>query len=76
MPIIQVSLVEKHQTQELQEFARAVTEAASRFLGAPGETVRILIDKYSPELFFIAGETYSDYHAESAASAYDTSSAG
>lgn len=71
MPIIQVSLVEKTRPQYLREFARAVTEAASRFLGTPPATVRILIDKHPPNLFFIAGETYSEYHAESTASAHE-----
>lgn len=58
MPIIQAFLLEGRSDAMKADFIAAVTEAAYRSLGAPKESVRIIISEMAPTNFGVAGQSF------------------
>lgn len=57
MPIIQAFLLEGRSEEKKAAFIAAVTEAACVSLGAPRDSVRVIITEMPGENFGIAGES-------------------
>jgi 4-oxalocrotonate tautomerase len=55
MPIIQVNLLEGRTVEQKRRLAEKVTDAVIEALGAPRETVRILIHEMGPHDFSVGG---------------------
>lgn len=57
MPIIQAYLLEGRTAEQKEAFIAEVTEAAHRTLGAPVESVRVVIVEMAKTDFGIAGKS-------------------
>lgn len=57
MPIIQVHMMEGRTDEQKEAVIREVTEAMVRAVGAPKESVRVLINEMPKQHFGIAGES-------------------
>ncbi|KPN73431.1 MULTISPECIES: 4-oxalocrotonate tautomerase [Neisseria] len=57
MPIIQVHMMEGRTDEQKEAVIREVTEAMIRAVGAPKESVRVLINEMPKQHFGIAGES-------------------
>lgn len=55
MPIIQVSLVEGRSPQAKAELIRALTEATIAAIGAPRESIRVLLQELPPAHWGVGG---------------------
>jgi 4-oxalocrotonate tautomerase family enzyme len=60
MPIIQISLVAGRDSQSLENCIREVARAASVTLGAPLETVRVMLNEYPPDRFAVGDRLKSE----------------
>ena len=60
MPIIQAFLLEGRTDEKKAAFIRAVTDAAYETLGAPKESVRVIITEMNAHQFGIGGQSYFD----------------
>lgn len=58
MPVIQAFLVEGRTDEAKAAFIEAVTQAAQSSLGAPRESVRVIITDMPAANFGVAGETF------------------
>ena len=58
MPIIQAFLIEGRSEEHKADFIAAVTDAAVSSLGAPRESVRIIITDMPATNFGVAGQTF------------------
>lgn len=56
MPLIHAHVLSGRTHEQKAAFARAVTEAASKHLGAPATSVRVIIHEIAPGEWFTAGE--------------------
>ncbi len=68
MPIIQVNMMVGRTVQQKRDMVAAVTEAVVSSLGAPRESVRILINELQSEHFAVAGVTAGSRDAAAASS--------
>lgn len=59
MPIINMTLIEGRSDERKRAMYRAVTEAVHETLGAPKESVRIIVNEVPPADFAVAGEPKS-----------------
>lgn len=59
MPIINMTLIEGRSDERKRAMYRAVTEAVHETLGAPKESIRIIVNEVPPTDFAIAGEPKS-----------------
>ncbi|EGZ49894.1 4-oxalocrotonate tautomerase [Neisseria sp. Dent CA1/247] len=57
MPIIQVHMMEGRTDEQKEAVIREVTEAMVRAVGAPKESVRVLINEMPKQHFGIGGES-------------------
>jgi len=57
MPIARVSIMEGRTEEQIAEVIRAVTEALHRSLGAPYESIRVLVDQVPRTQWGIGGKT-------------------
>lgn len=57
MPIIQIHMIEGRTDEQKEAVIREVTEAMVRAVGAPKESVRVLIDEMPKQHFGIGGES-------------------
>lgn len=57
MPIIQVNMMEGRTAEQKETLIHEVTEAVMRALGAPRESVRVLINEMPKEHFGIGGQS-------------------
>ncbi len=57
MPIMIVNMLEGRTEEQKKAFIEALTEAAVTTLGAPKESVRVMLQEYPKENFGIAGKT-------------------
>ena len=57
MPIVQVHMMEVRTDEQKEAVIREVTEALVRAVGAPKESVRVLINEMPKQHFGIAGES-------------------
>lgn len=56
MPIISITLIEGRSDEKKAAMYKEVTEAIHRTLGAPRESVRIIINEIPANHFAVAGE--------------------
>ena len=57
MPIIQIHMIEGRTDEQKEAVIREVTEAMVRAVGAPRESVRVLINEMPKQHFGIGGES-------------------
>lgn len=57
MPIVQVHMMEGRTDEQKEAVIHEVTEALVRAVGAPKESVRVLINEMPKQHFGIAGES-------------------
>ncbi|HEY4277214.1 MAG TPA: 2-hydroxymuconate tautomerase [Conexibacter sp.] len=55
MPLIQVSMVRGRAPEKVQAFIEALTDAAVETIGAPRESVRVLINEIPPQHWAVGG---------------------
>jgi len=55
MPLIQVSMVAGRDPERVQAFIAALTDAAVNEIGAPRESVRVLVNEIQPEHWAVGG---------------------
>jgi 4-oxalocrotonate tautomerase len=55
MPIIHMTLIKGRPDDKLQDMYREVTDAIHRTIGAPKESVRIIVNEVEPTHFVVAG---------------------
>lgn len=60
MPIITVNLVVGKSDAQKKAFIREISDAAVRTLGAPIDTVRVMIFEMSPDHFAVGGVTRAE----------------
>jgi 4-oxalocrotonate tautomerase len=66
MPIIQAFLLEGRSEEKKAAFISAVTEAAVTSLGAPIESIRVIITEMPATDYGIAGKSFKQKQAEAA----------
>jgi 4-oxalocrotonate tautomerase len=66
MPIIQAFLLEGRSEEKKATFIAAVTEAAVTSLGAPIESIRVIISEMPATDYGIAGKSFKQKQAEAA----------
>jgi 4-oxalocrotonate tautomerase len=69
MPIIQISVVAGRDAQALENCIREVARTVSSTLGAPLETVRVMLDEYPADRFAVGDRLKSDAPAAKPAAA-------
>lgn len=57
MPVAQINILEGRTDEQKEELIREVTDAISRSLGAPVESVRIIITEMPRQHFGIGGQS-------------------
>ena len=57
MPVAQINILEGRSDEQKEMLIREVTDAISRSLGAPVESVRIIITKMPKQHFGIGGQS-------------------
>lgn len=55
MPVLHMTLVKGRPKEKLEAMYREVTEAIHQTIGAPRESVRIIVNEVEPEHFVVAG---------------------
>lgn len=68
MPIIQAFLLEGRDETKKSAFIAAVTEAAVSSLGAPRESIRVIITEMPATNFGVAGQSFKEKQAAANAS--------
>jgi 4-oxalocrotonate tautomerase len=66
MPIIQAFLLEGRSEEKKAAFIAAVTDAAIDSLGAPRESIRVIISEMPATDYGIAGKSFKQKQAEAA----------
>lgn len=69
MPVIDVTMVEGRTLEQKDAFVMALTDAAVSTLGAPRESVRVILREVPPTNFAAAGVTIAQRRATAAAKA-------
>ncbi len=64
MPIIHVHILEGRSDEKKKKMALRVSEAVSETLGAPLESIRVLVHETSPDDWHIGGKSKSDRDRE------------
>lgn len=59
MPVAQINILEGRSDEQKETLIREVTDAISRSLGAPPESVRIIISEMPKQHFGIGGQSVS-----------------
>lgn len=57
MPMVQITMARGRTPEQLAELGRAVTAAVVAAVGAPIETIRVVVQECEPEHWFIGGES-------------------
>jgi 4-oxalocrotonate tautomerase len=63
MPLIQVSLAKGRSPEQLQALGEALTAAVEESIGAPRESIRVVLTECEPQHWFVGGETLADLRA-------------
>jgi 4-oxalocrotonate tautomerase len=63
MPLIQVTLAKGRSPQQLQALGEALTAAVEESIGAPRESIRVVLTECEPQHWFVGGETLADLRA-------------
>ena len=64
MPIIEVNLLEGRPPEAKERLIKALTEAAIQSLGAPRESVRLILREMPPAHFAVGGQSVAAKAAE------------
>ncbi|MGI6246147.1 MAG: 2-hydroxymuconate tautomerase [Pseudochelatococcus sp.] len=64
MPLAEITLIEGRSPEQKKALFREVTEAIVRAVGAPPDTVRIVIREVPAEHWAIAGISYAERQAK------------
>ena len=59
MPIIEVSLVEGRAPDAKERLIQALTDAAIEAIGAPRETVRVILRELPPAHYAVGGQSFA-----------------
>lgn len=59
MPIIDVSLLQGRSPETKERLIQALTDAAIEAVGAPRESVRVILREMAPEHFAIGGQSFA-----------------
>lgn len=63
MPLVQITLLSGRTPEQLAALGREVTEAVQRAIGAPAESVRVVLRESEPEHWFVGGESMAELRA-------------
>jgi 4-oxalocrotonate tautomerase len=63
MPLIQVTLAKGRSPEQLQALGEAITAAVEESIGAPRESIRVVLTECEPQHWFVGGETLADLRA-------------
>jgi 4-oxalocrotonate tautomerase len=63
LPLVQITLLRGRTPEQLAALGREVTEAVQRSIGAPAESVRVVLRECEPELWFTGGESVAEQRA-------------
>jgi 4-oxalocrotonate tautomerase len=63
MPLIQVTLAKGRSPEQLQALGEALTAAVEGAIGAPRESIRVVLTECEPRHWFVGGETLADLRA-------------
>jgi 4-oxalocrotonate tautomerase len=63
MPLIQVTLAKGRSPGQLQALGEALTAAVEEAIGAPRESIRVVLTECEPRHWFVGGETLADLRA-------------
>jgi 4-oxalocrotonate tautomerase len=63
MPLIQVTLAKGRSPEELRALGEALTAAVEESIGAPRESIRVVLTECEPQHWFVGGETLADLRA-------------
>jgi 4-oxalocrotonate tautomerase len=66
MPLIQVTLAAGRTPEQLHALGTALTDAAEQALGAPRETIRVVLHECEPEHWFVGGASLLERRANAA----------
>ena len=67
MPIIQATIIEGRSPEALREFIRQLTDSAVNALGAPAETVKVVVTEVKPTHYGSGNHTVAEKNAAKAA---------
>ncbi len=65
MPIIHVHILEGRSEEKKNRMVRRVSEAVCETLGAPIETIRVLVHETSPDDWYVGGASKAERDRES-----------
>jgi 4-oxalocrotonate tautomerase len=60
MPLVQITLAVGRTPEQLAALGMAVTAAVAESIGAPRESVRVIVAECERELWFVGGESLAD----------------
>ena len=63
MPLIQATLAKGRSSEQLRALGEALTAAVEESIGAPRESIRVVLTECDPEHWFVGGETLADRRA-------------
>ena len=61
--MIQVSLARGRSPEQSRALGEALTTAVEESIGAPRDTIRVMLTECEPEHWFVGGETLADLRA-------------
>lgn len=59
MPIIEVTMVEGRTPEKKEALICALTDAAEQSIGAPRQSIRVILREVPPEHFAVAGQSFA-----------------
>jgi 4-oxalocrotonate tautomerase len=63
MPLVQVTLANGRSSEQLRALGEALTAAVEESIGAPRESIRVVLTECEPQHWFVGGETLADLRA-------------
>lgn len=60
MPLVQVTLATGRTPEQLHALGLALTDAVEQSIGAPRESIRVVLQECEPQLWFAGGETLAE----------------
>lgn len=63
MPLIQVTIGRGRTPEQLEALGKALTDAAEASIGAPRQSIRVVLTECEPEHWFVGGETLAELRA-------------
>jgi len=64
MPFVHIQILAGRTTEQKRQLLGEVTEAVERALGAPKETIRVILTEVSPDHWAVGGETMAERRAK------------